>query len=845
MTANNAPHNDYVLKLRDVSRRHIDRAGVKAANLGELASAGFPVPEGFVVTTAAFARFLADNALQPDSSPDTVAGGVLPADVATALIRAAESLGDGPLAVRSSGVAEDLPGASFAGQYVTILDVRGADALLKAVRRCWASAFSQRVAAYRGVRGQKGIASLAVLVQPLVRAGAAGVAFTANPVTGDRTETAVNAVHGQGERLVSGQATPDQWLVKGRAAICQRAPEGAIDAVQAEAIADMARRVEAYFGSPQDIEWAIGGGRLFLLQARPITALPEQTLVPVPVEPPPGFWQREASHYPQPLSPMFRILLAVFNASIRRMMRESSLLVETIEFREIGGWVYQRMVPLGGKDRPAPPAWLMPLLIRVIPQLRSRIKGCVEGVRSDKTGSSIQRWDVEWKPELIQGIARLRAVDLAMLSDAELDQHLAAVVTFFQRSLDIHALVNGAVLLALAEIAFACRDLLGWDDRETFDLFSGLSATSSEPSRRLAQLAQMARERPGVCALLEQIDHKTVERLADVDRDFADVLAAYQREFGCRALRNEVADPTLAEEPAFLLQLIRDQIVRGYDSAADATALEQRRASAMAEARATLAGRSAQDRERFERALERGERAYPIREDNEFYTVSAPMALTRYAVLEMGLRLADRGQIVKRDDVFFLELAEARAVLRDNGDRRSLVARRKAERSWVETHPGPASYGRDPGPPPSFAALPAEARFLMEALLWARDRVFAAEHSGHAQAAGGVLHGIAASAGVYTGPARVIMNESEFAKLQPGDVLVCPITSPVWSVLFPSVEALVTDTGGILSHAAIIAREYRVPAVVATGTATRLLQDGQNVAVDGNNGIVEIKRPSE
>jgi pyruvate,water dikinase len=217
------------------------------------------------------------------------------------------------------------------------------------------------------------------------------------------------------------------------------------------------------------------------------------------------------------------------------------------------------------------------------------------------------------------------------------------------------------------------------------------------------------------------------------------------------------------------------------------------------------------------------------------------MALMRYVVLEVGSRLGARGQIAQRDDVFFLEWEEARAALRDGSDRHGLVARRKGERAWVEAHPGPASYGKDPGPPPSFAALPTAARFLMEALLWARHRVFAVEHSGHAPAVGRLLRGIAASPGVYTGPVRVIMNESEFAKLHPGDVLVCPVTSPVWSVLFPTVGALVTDTGGILSHPAIIAREYRVPAVVATGHATRALRDGQTVKVDGNAGMVEME----
>jgi len=752
---------------------------------------------------------------------------------------AAARLGDRSLAVRSSGVAEDLPGASYAGQYVTVLGVRGPEELADAVRRCWASAFSPQIAAYRARQGLEGLASLAVLIQHLVRGDAAGVAFTANPVTGERTEVAVSAVRGLGERLVSGQASPDEWLVRGTEATCRSAPEGAIDASQAETIAALARRVEAHFGSPQDIEWAIGDGKLYVLQARPITALPALAPVPVPAEPPPGFWQREASHYPRPLSPMFRVCQAAFNAAMRQMMTEFSLLAEAVEFREIGGWVYQRMVPLGGRDMPAPPAWLMPLVIRLVPPMRTRIQGAVEAVRSDKAGSFIHRWHAEWKPNLVAKIAEFRKADLAGFSDEELDRHLLGVASFVQHSLGVHTRTNAAVLVSLAGIAFACRDLLGWDDRQAFDLFSGLSERSSEPSGRLAQLAQMAGERPTIRRLLERIENTTVERLAEADSDFAKAFAGYQNEFGARAL-GEIAEPTLAERPILVLALIRDQLARGYDPSADAAASEQRRAAAIKQARMALASRSPADRQRFEQALARGEQAYPLREDNQFYAVSSPLALMRYAVLELGYRLVGRGQIAQRDDVFYLEFDEAREALQDGHDRQPLVTRRKAERAWVEAHPGPASYGRDPGRPPSLAALPAEARLLMEAMLWASQRVFESEHSGHHSPADTTLCGIGASPGVYTGPVRVIMNETEFDKLQPGDVLVCPITSPVWSVLFPSVGALVTDTGGILSHSSIIAREYRVPAIVATGNATRILHDGQRVIVDGNAGSVEL-----
>ena len=564
--------------------------------------------------------------------------------------------------------------------------------------------------------------------------------------------------------------------------------------------------------------------------------------ITVPAESPPGHWERVATHYPQPLSPMHRsIWLPLINASFKDTSDEFGMLAH-VEQREIGGWVYMRLTPLGGKDLPAPPAWLLPLLIRVVPPLRSRIQQCVAAIRSDKPGRYVERWRNEWLPELTVRIGALRAVELRALGDVALDEHLAGVIALLKEGFDIHLLLHSAHALMLGELAFACRDLLGWDDRQTFDLLAGLSGKSTEPARRLAELARIARERPAVRHLLERVEGDTADRLAGVDGEFAAAFAAYQREYGCRALRYEFADLTLAETPALILGLIRDQILREYDPAGEAAALEQQRAAAVERARAALAGRSDTDRARFERALARAEQAYPLREENEFYTVSAPFALVRYALLELGRRLAERGTLARRDDVFWLDLEEARTALHTGGERRALVARRQAERAWVERHPGPVAYGAAPGPLPALNAFPSEVRFAFEALLWSAEQIFASARSGQAQAAGAALRGIGAAPGRYTGPARVIMSEAEFGKIQAGDVLVCPITSPVWSVLFPSVGGLVTDTGGILSHSAIIAREYRIPAVVATANATRLLRDGQIVTVDGDAGLVEMQQ---
>jgi phosphohistidine swiveling domain-containing protein len=832
----------YTVELRNVSRKDAERVGAKAANLGELMQAGLPVPDGFVVTTDAFAEFLMFNGLDTDASQEKVKAASVPADIAEAVLKSSADLGDAPVAVRSSGVGEDLLGASFAGQYETFLDVRGDEALLDALRGCWASAFNERVIAYRKSRGQQE-SGMAVLIQLLVQADAAGVAFTANPVTGDRSEVVVSSVHGLGDRLVSGRTSPDEWRVRGNDVSCERAPEKAISSDQVRAVAEMARRVEAHCGSPQDIEWAIANGQLFLLQARPITALPEETLapIPVPVKPPPGFWQRKKTHVHEPIWPMYRsVFMESANAGFKYGCSELSLPSEGLELRDIGGWEYCGVVSLGGKEPPRLPTWLLSILVRIEPLMRSRIKGSIELLKNYKEVPFIQLWFKEWKPAQTTRIAELRSVDLPGLTDTALDDHISLVLMpFFKESLRCHFLLQCVFGLALGRLVFTCQELQGWDNKQIMELLSGLSESSSEPARRLSELASLAAERPAIRALLEQMDDSTVNRLAEVDPEFARAFDAYQHESGCQVLRHTFCDPTLAERPLLVLRLVRDQIARGFNPKAIHSDLEKNRAATMAKARALLANRPAKDKERFEKDLEGAVMAYPIKEESEFYNIDAPMGLMRYALLELGHRLVRRRQIMHRDDIFFLELEEVLSAFRQGKDLRNLVARRKAERAWVEAHPGPPSYGRDL--PPPLAAFPSEVQIIIKIYMWVTESLFNLGQAGKRDTMGKGLEGIPASPGRYTGPARVIMGESEFGKLQVGDVMVCPCTTAVWSILFPSIGALITDSGGTLSHPAIIAREYKVPAVVATGNATHLLKDGQIVTVDGSAGTVEVR----
>ncbi|HKY76686.1 MAG TPA: PEP-utilizing enzyme, partial [Acidimicrobiia bacterium] len=403
---------------------------------------------------------------------------------------------------------------------------------------------------------------------------------------------------------------------------------------------------------------------------------------------------------------------------------------------------------------------------------------------------------------------------------------------------DVHLLLHASNALMLGELTFACRDLLGWSEQQVFDMVCGLSPASTEPAQRLAKLAEMARSRPALRVLLDD-PAGAVAKLGAADPEFEAAFQEYQHDFGDRAVRYEVIDPTIGEWPELVLRLVRDQIDRPYDPAATAARVASRQAETRAAARAALAEQHPAERERFERLLARAERYYPVREDNEVWTQSVPLALVRRALLEVGRRLAETDTVTEADDIFFLTLDEARQALEGgNRDHTGLVSTRRTERALAAAHPGPPSYGRAPDPP-DLSGLPPAAVFVHEAVPWVIDRMIPAAAYARRQD-GPVLEGIAASSGRYTGPVRVVRHEGELERIQPGDVLVCPATSPAWSPVFASIGALVTDTGGILSHAAIIAREFAIPTVVATGNATDVFVDGQTITVDGGAGRVEV-----
>ena len=728
--------------LSALGLKQIREVGGKAARLGELSRAGFQVPDGFVL-------------------PAGVAGNL--EEAADAVRIALGTLSGGRVAVRSSGLAEDLDDASFAGQYETVLNVAGFEDVMAAIRRCWDSESSGHVSAYSTERAGGVTGAVAVLVQTMVDATSAGVAYSANPVTGDRAESVVNAVRGLGERLVSGQTDADEWLVRDGLAAQSRHAEGAIDAADAVAVADLAIKAAAYLGAPQDIEWAIADGKLYLLQSRPITAMPEQVSWEPTV---PGGYVRNfrlGEWLGDPVTPLFESWLV---NRLERRFHELQGGWISMPWREpahivLNGWYYYSVdVILTGA------LGITGLLLRVIANLFIRPRRAVMVV-PPLAHLGVDLFINEWRHDV-------------------LPKHQALVAEAVKR-------VDSASPAELVEMI----DRLASD---AGDYFTSITAVAGFGWKAEVPLADFYR--------------KHLHPL--IGGSYADLLqglVAADVGSGGHAVQSlDWFHPTLGE------------LSLGHESAAVIAERRQRlsasRRAAEGRARATLS-RSPRLRQRFERRLAVAQRIQPLREEQVSYlTLGWPVM--RRALRRIGMHLADAGVISKPDQVHFLRREEVLAALDAKVSGLGDVAeRRRATWQHRRRLSAPLTVGTLP---PLFIKL--QAKFDRAV------RIPGGSDSG--------VSGVPASPGRAHGPVRIIRSLDDFTRLQVGDVLVAPVTTPAWTPLFSRAAAVVTDTGGVGAHASQVAREYGIPAVVGTGNATARLHDGQLVTVDGGVGVVEI-----
>lgn len=767
--------------------------GHKAATLALLRGSGFTIPDGFVIPAG----------LVPDVE-----------EIREALRR----LGDGPVAVRSSGIAEDLPHASFAGQYDTVLNVVGAEAVFAAAEACVRSASNGRLRAY-GQRDQP----MAVLVQRMINADAAGVAFSANPLTGNRNEARVSATRGLGDALVGGLTDADEWSITTDHCRIVRQPQGAITSAVAQEVAALAKRAEVARKSPQDIEWAVAGNQVWLLQSRPITNLP----VPPPaVEIPKGTWMKDAGHFAEPLSP-FAVSTQLKHADtfFDEAIATWGLLPDRLRFQVIGHEPYAHVDPDDGGKNP-PPWWVMALVARIVPGLRRKLGVSAKAVGAGLLDTMPTTWEQELRPKLKQDILRFAEMDLRGLDDDALFGHIEALTNFYAASLRLHFSLFIPHGVGVHELAVACKELLGWDLAKTMGLLQGLSNTSTASTDDLVAMAQRIHGSATLRDIVASGGPDGVSRLSSADPELAASLDGYFRFWGLRPIGPEAGSPTVSERPHLVTDMLRD-LVDGRDQ----SGRHEDRLSLIAEARAQLSGPA---RERFDTTLACAERVYPLREDNVLYTDQLIVGLLRRSALEVGRRMVERALLRRAEDAVMLTMEELREALQSGRAAFPLVHQRTAEHAWVRANPGPMLYGPPPGASPDLRGLPTAARRINTALMWAIDHELNAPPASNSAS----VSGIGASPGVCRGRVRIIRTPDQLHLLRAGEILVCPTTQAAWMMVFRRAGGIVTETGSVLAHTAIVAREFGLPAVVGAAGAMDVLIDGEEVIIDGTLGTI-------
>ncbi|CAM3184244.1 PEP/pyruvate-binding domain-containing protein [Stackebrandtia soli] len=833
------------------SPAELSSVGGKAKSLGTLIRAGLPTPGGFVLTTAAYRRFVEETGIAErvaailsdmDAADATDAArasarirplfdeATLPADIEAAIRRAVDDLGDIAVAVRSSATAEDLDEASFAGQMDSVLDVRGTAAVTKAVRTCWSSLWTDRAIAYRAGQGVDGDGlALAVVVQELADARAAGVLFTADPVTGSRAHTIVNAAWGLGESLVSGEVTPDVYRVDTTtgSTLHHRIGDKSVETVRTDAgartrpvpshrrrarvltdeeCAELARygaAIERHYGRPMDVEWVATADGVAIVQARPITRLPddlEQWNATLDGD---FLWTSTnlGEAIPSVMTPITWSMVRIFMSEAMSISRLGTHEVSG----NIGGRFYLNLTLTDSLTTALG-------LTEMVRDANDRVFGTrPDGLRPTRLPESRMK-QIRAVIPMLTGFLRVLRPYLRAFEER--------VAAFPGRCAELSsAIADASTPSELAELWPSCESLL----RDGSRLLAaggrrGGGALATSPK----WLLRFASESDVDAMLTTSGDGTTIASLGPLiglDRLARGELspAEYATQWGHRCADEfEVSVPRPAEDPAWIERRLAEAS-DGPDATSLLAAQERRRAEAL-DRFATAHPRLVK---RLRRRLVKASKATSGREAGRSEVIRA-FGVLRNFVCRAG-KLTGQG-----DQVFWLRLNELRDLLGGNDSGlAALPARRRAYEHYtaLPTYP---TYIRGRFSPEDWAADPGR-----------RPDVYDAD-TPPTPPPSGVIIGNPGSPGVVEGIARVILDVEDGHRLRPGDVLVTTVTNVGWTPLFPRAAAIVTDIGANLSHAAIVARELGVPAVVGCGTATTRIQDGDRVRVDASKGTVVV-----
>ncbi|MHC4060057.1 MAG: PEP/pyruvate-binding domain-containing protein [Planctomycetota bacterium] len=881
---------EVVVPLQTVHDCHAGGVGAKALGLAKMTRVGLAVPPGFCVTASAYREHLKRGDILPiieaavsrlenaaaEEKPAILCGirhAIIEPAISDALRQdigtCYEALRAGRVAVRSSATAEDLPGHSFAGLYETYLGVADLESCTEAIKKCWASLWTERAYEYRQRNSFDHLAvNMAVIVQSLITADASGVIFTADPASGRRERIVVEACFGLGNTLVSGKVTPDRFVinknslnvvsetisekrtesvldesgsVKEQTVPADRASTRSISTSTVRKLAKSAKSVEAEFGCPQDIEWALRGRKIYLLQSRPITALP-----------PPKSWENRQiwcsiparEVLPDVVTPiMFSVIQAFEDGVIGPSLRMLAFDDRGHPFYGlIAGRLYFNLSTWASVIRPLPRIRKYDFrklagshrgLLQALERLENTMDDDLPQVKLSRIRF------IAKSPLIIIGIlantrgkgrsilAKISAdnnkwsrMDLSNSSTQEIVKYCQGIITDMW-SLRSHMLYLLRTFVALPLLQIACQRWLCDDGSCSGKLLAGLGEMDDAlAGLDLWRLAVAADARPEVKDLiLSNYDWDAIEpKLSQFDsgKEFLKTWNGFMRRHGhhCRA-ELELYNPRWAETPDYILKLVRGYIcqIGKIDPIQNCDKRGQQRRQLEQQCRRKL--RNPIKRAIFNLLLVRSQQGSIFRENAKSEVIKLLTAM-RGMLLEIGRRLAEQGVLKHEDDIFFLRFEELDSLMQGKADfdvHRVITARRAEYDNNKAIMPPDVVFGTfDPK------------KQTPELIDSGAD----------------MLTGLAVSPGVATGKARVILRADTDEQVLAGEILVAPFTDPGWTPYFVTAAAVVMDQGGLLSHGSIVAREYGIPAVVNVGPATKIIKTGQTIQVDADQGVVRI-----
>jgi len=869
--------SSFVLGFQDIDKTKLMVVGGKGANLGELSRIdGIIVPEGFCITTEAYKRIISQTPEFNDlleqlyllkvedrericeiskKIRSVIEGTVIAKEIDEAVTHFITKLGDkNAYAVRSSATAEDLPTASFAGQQDTYLNIIGKEAILKHISKCWASLFTDRAVIYRMQNGfdHKKV-HLSVVIQKMVYPEAAGIMFTADPITSNRKLLSIDASFGLGEALVSGLVSADCYKVQeeeivdkkiatkklaiyglkeGGTETQQIAPDQqktqTLTEQQILQLARIGRQIEAYFGCPQDIEWCLVDDTFYIVQSRPIT-----TLYPIPeANDQEKHVYVSVGHQQMMTDPMKPLGLSFFLLTTRAPMRKAGgRLFVDITHNLASPVSREILLDAMGQHDPLIKDALMTIIERgdFIKLLPDDKKEQSPGKSNKVISTSGFRTQIENDPTIVSNLIKRSQASIEELRHNIQTKSGSDLLDFILE--DIQQLKkilfdpqsSGVILAAMDASSWLNEKMMEWlGEKNVADTLSQSvpNNITSEMGLELLDVADVIRPYPEVIEYLQQVkDDNFLDELVKFNggQEARDAISAFLNKYGMRCVGEiDITKTRWSEKPTTLVPMILSNI-KNFEPNASNRKFEQGRQEALKKEQELLDRlKQLPDGEQKAKETKRmidlirnfiGYREYPK------YGIVYRYFVYKQALLKEAEQLVQANVIHEKEDIYYLTFEELREVVRTNKLDYQIISKRKDEYKFYEKLTPPRVITSD-------------------------GEIIAGEYKRENLPAEAIV-GLPVSSGVIEGRARVILN-MEDADLEDGDILVTSFTDPSWTPLFVSIKGLVTEVGGLMTHGAVIAREYGLPAVVNVGNATKLIKDGQRIRVNGTKGYVEI-----